>query len=182
MKLIKSSDQLLSDLRTLIAETRQDVARSVNSALVMLYWKVGQRIRQDILKEKRAGYGEEIVPTLSAQLVPEFGTGFGVRNLFRMIKFAGVFPDEEIVSTLSRQLSWSHFVEIIPLKNDVQRDFYAEMCRIEWWGVRTLRQKISGMLYERTALSKKPEELAKQELALLREEDKLRDLGSALDM
>ena len=73
MKLIKSSDQLLSDLRTLIAETRQDVARSVNSALVMLYWKVGQRIRQDILKEKRAGYGEEIVHALSAQLQIEYG-------------------------------------------------------------------------------------------------------------
>jgi hypothetical protein len=60
MKLVKSSDQLLSDLRTLIAETRQDVARSVNSALIMLYWKVGQRIRQDILKEKRAGMGKRL--------------------------------------------------------------------------------------------------------------------------
>jgi hypothetical protein len=91
-----------------------DVARSVNAALVMLYWKVGNRIRQDILREKRAGYGEEIVPTLSAQLVPDFGKGFGVRNLFRMIKFAEVFPEDKIVSTLSTQLSWSHIVEIIP--------------------------------------------------------------------
>ena len=74
MKLVKSSDQLLSDVRTLIAETRQDVARSVNSALIMLYWKVGQRIRQDILKEKRAGDGEEIVHALSAQLQIEYGT------------------------------------------------------------------------------------------------------------
>lgn len=137
MKLVKSSNQLLSDLRMLIAETRQDVARSVNSALLMLYWKVGQRIRQDILKEKRAAYGREIVVTLS------------------------------------RQLSWSHLVEIIPLKDDLQRDFYAEMCRIERWSVRTLRQKIAGMLYECTALSKKSKELAKKELAALREEDKL---------
>ena len=88
-----------------------------------------------------------------------------------MIKFAEVFSEEKIVSTLSRQLSWSHLVEIIPLKDDLQRDFYAEMCRIERWSVRTLRQKISGMLYERTALSKMPEELAKKELATLREED-----------
>jgi len=173
MKLVKSSDKLLSDLRTLIAEARQDIARSVNSALVMLYWKVGQRIRQDILKEKRAEYGQEIVPTLSAQLVPEFGTGFGVRNLFRMIKFAEVSPDEKIVSTLSTQLSWSHFVEIISLKDELQRDFYAEMCRVEQWSVRTLREKISGMLFERTALSKKPEELARKELATLRKEDRL---------
>jgi len=90
-----------------------------------------------------------------------------------MVRFAEVFPEQEIVSTVSRQLSWSHFVEIIPLEDDLHRDFYAEMCRIERWSVRTLRQKIAGMLYERTALSKKPEELAKKELATLREEDRL---------
>ncbi len=169
----KPSDTLFEDLRVLIMEARQDVARQVNSALVLLYWRVGKRIRQDILKEKRAEYGEEIVPTLSTQLVPEFGEGFSKRNLFRMIRFAEVFPDEQIVVTLSRQLGWSHFVEIIPLKDELQRDFYAEMCRIERWSVRTLRQKISGMLFERTALSRKPMALAKQELAQLREEDKL---------
>ncbi len=169
----KPSDTLFEDLRVLIIEARQDVARQVNSALVLLYWRVGKRIRQDILKEKRAGYGEEIVPTLSAQLVPELGEGFSKRNLFRMIHFAEVFPDEKIVSTLSRQLGWSHFVEIIPLNDNLKRDFYAEMCRIERWSVRTLRQEISGMLFERTALSRKPVELAKQELAQLREEDKL---------
>ena len=113
------------------------------------------------------------MPTLSAQLVPEFGEGFSKRNLFRMIRFAEVFPVEQIVATLSTQLGWSHFVEIVPLKDDLQRNFYAEMCRIERWSVRTLRQKISGMLFERTALSKKPAELAKQELIKLREEDKL---------
>jgi len=172
-KSYKPSDSLFKDLRALIIEARQDVARQVNSALVLLYWRVGIRIRQDILKEKRAEYGEEIVPTLSTQLVPEFGEGFSKRNLFRMMRFAEVFPDEKIVSTLSRQLGWSHFVEIIPLDEDLKRDFYSEMCRIERWSVRTLRQKISGMLFERTALSRKPVELAKQELAQLREEDKL---------
>ena len=169
----KPPDTLFEDLRVLIIEARQDVARQVNSALVLLYWRVGKRIHQNILKEKRAEYGEEIVPTLSTQLVPEFGEGFSKRNLFRMIRFAEVFPDEQIVVTLSRQLGWSHFVEIIPLKDELQRDFYAEMCRIERWSVRTLRQKISGILFERTALSRKPMALAKQELAQLREEDKL---------
>jgi len=169
----KPSDTLFQDLRVLIIEARQDLARQVNSALVLLYWRVGKRIHQNVLKEKRAEYGEEIVPTLSTQLVPEFGEGFSKRNLFRMIRFAEVFPDEQIVVTLSRQLGWSHFVEIIPLKDELQRDFYAEMCRIERWSVRTLRQKISGMLFERTALSREPVELAKQELAQLREEDKL---------
>jgi len=106
----KPSDILFKDLRELIIEARQNVARSVNSALVMLYWRVGQRIRQDILKEKRAGYGEEIVPTLSTQLSEEFGTGFNEKNLRRMIQFAEAFPDEQIVVTLSRQLGWTYAI------------------------------------------------------------------------
>jgi len=170
---LQISDNLFQDLRSLIIETRRGVAQQVNFALVLLYWQVGKRIRQDILKEKRAEYGEEIVSTLSTQLVSEFGTGFAEKNLRRMVQFAEAFPEEQIVVTLSRQLGWSHFVAIIPLDDDLKRDFYAEMCRVERWSVRTLRQKISGMLFERTALSKKPAELAKQELIKLREEDKL---------
>jgi len=122
---------LLSDLRHLIAEARQDVARQVNSTLVMLYWRVGTRIRQDVLEEKRAEYGGQIVSAVSTQLVEEFGTGFSEKNLRRMILFAEAFPDERIVVTLSRQLGWSHFVAIIPLNDGLKRDFYAEMCRIE---------------------------------------------------
>ena len=169
----KPSDTLFEDLRVLIIEARQDVARQVNSALVLLYWRVGKRIRQDILKEKRAEYGEQIVPTLSNQLVPEFGSSFSTRNLWHMIRFAEVFPDEKIVNALSTQLGWTHFRHIIGLDDPLKRDFYAEMCRIERWSTRTLEKKISGMLFEGTALSRKPVELAKQELAQLREEDKL---------
>lgn len=88
-----------------------------------------------------------------------------------MIHFSEVFNDMEIVATLARHLSWSHFVEIIPIKDDLKRDFYSEMCRIERWNVRTLRKKINSMLFERTAISRKPEELAKQEVSSLREED-----------
>ena len=123
--------QLLEDLRSLIREARGSVAQAVNSALVLLYWQVGHRIRTEILREKRAEYGEQIVPTLSAQLAADFGDGFSRRNLFRMIRFAEVFPNQQVVTTLSRQLSWSHFIEILPLKDDLQRDFYAEMCRVE---------------------------------------------------
>jgi predicted nuclease of restriction endonuclease-like (RecB) superfamily len=173
MKKLSSSDKLLRDLRTLITEARQEVARFVNSALVILYWKVGQRIHKDVLKERRAEYGEQVLTALSTNLVAEFGPGFNEKSLRRMVQFAEVFPEERIVATLSRQLGWSHFVEIIPLKDDLQREFYAEMCRVERWSVRLLRKKIASMLYERTALSKKPAELAKKELADLREEDKL---------
>ena len=121
---IQISDSLFQDLRCLITEARQDVARSVNSALVMLYWRVGQRIRKNILREERADYGEKIVSTLSTQLVNEFGTGFAEKNLRRMVQFAEAFPEEQIVVTLSRQLGWSHFVAIIPLDEDLKRNFY----------------------------------------------------------
>ena len=164
---------LLKDLRELIAEARQDVARQVNSALVLLYWRVGKRIRQDILKEKRAGYGEQIVSAVSRELAAEFGQGFSTRNLWHMIRFAEVFPDEGIVNALSTQLGWTHFRHIIALDDPLKRDFYAEMCRIERWSTRTLEKKIGGMLFERTALSKKPEKLIREELDTLRAEDKL---------
>jgi predicted nuclease of restriction endonuclease-like (RecB) superfamily len=164
---------LLKDLRELIAEARQDVARQVNSTLVLLYWRVGKRIRQDILKEKRAEYGEQIVSAVSRELAAEFGQGFSEKNLRHMIRFAEGFPDEEIVSALRRQLSWTHFKQIIYLDDPLKRDFYAEMCRIERWSTRTLEKKISGMLFERTALSKKPEKLIREELDTLRSEDKL---------
>jgi len=169
----KVTGALLRDLRTLIVDARQDVARQVNSALVLLYWRVGKRIRQDILKEKRAEYGEAILPTLSAKLVTEFGAGFAARNLANMVRFAEVFPNEKILHTLCAKLSWSHFRLIIYLDNDLKRDFYSEMCRLEGWSVRTLEKKIAGMLFERTALSKKPEKLIREELDKLRSDDKL---------
>ena len=164
---------LLADLRELIVQAREGVARAVDSGLVTLYWHVGRRIRQDILKERRAGYGERIVAALGRQLERDFGRGFGEKNLRRMIQFAEVFPDEAIVAALRRQLGWTHFKAIIPITDPLQRDFYAEMCRMEKWNTRTLGKKIGSMLFERTALSKKPNKLIRQELAALRAEDKL---------
>ena len=158
-----TSERLLTDLRDLILAARQDVARAIDSGLVALYWQIGQRIRQDILQEERAEYGKGIVVTLSRQLAAEFGRGFEEKNLRRMIQFAEVFPERSIVVSLVRQLSWTHFLALIPLKDNLQRDFYAEMCRVENWSVRTLRQKIQSMLFERTALSKKPDTLIRQE-------------------
>jgi predicted nuclease of restriction endonuclease-like (RecB) superfamily len=163
---------LLADLRRLIQHAREGVARAVDSSLTTLYWHVGQRIRQDILKEKRAEYGEQIVSALAAQLEREFGRGFSRRNLFNMVRFAEVFPDPRIVQPLAAQLSWTHFSLIIYLDDPLQRDFYAEMCRLERWSKRALQKKIGSMLFERTALSRKPEKLAALDLKQLREEDK----------
>ncbi|MDO8805575.1 MAG: PDDEXK nuclease domain-containing protein [Elusimicrobiota bacterium] len=170
----KESDKLLfNDIRALIEQARGGVAQAINSGLVVLYWSIGSRIRREILKGKRAGYGEEIIQVLSGKISAVYGSGFSRPNIFRMVRFAEVFPKGEIVSTLSRQLGWSHFAEIIQLKDPLKRDFYAEMCRIERWSVRTLHKKIGGMLFERTALSKKPVKLAELELRKLKEEDTL---------
>jgi predicted nuclease of restriction endonuclease-like (RecB) superfamily len=165
--------RLIADVRKLIDEARDLTARAVNSALVLLYWGIGSRIRRDILKEKRAEYGKQILGTLSQELSKHYGKGYTYDNLTRMVKLAEVYPDHEIVATLSRQLGWSHFVEILPIEDQLKRDFYAEMCRVERWSVRALRDRIGGMLFERTALSRKPEALAEQELARLRIDDRL---------
>jgi predicted nuclease of restriction endonuclease-like (RecB) superfamily len=164
---------LLAEVRELIMQARTGVARAVDAGLVLLYWEIGRRIREDILKEQRAEYGAEIVVTLSRQLEAEFGRGYAEKNLRRAIQFTEAFPDRAIVVSLSRQLGWSHFVAIIPVADALKREFYAEMCRLERWSVRTLRKKVGSMLFERTALSKKSDKLMRQELAALREEDKL---------
>ena len=165
--------KLLADIRHLIDEARQAIASTVNTKLTMLYWHIGQRIHKEILQEERAEYGQLIVVTVSRQLVKDYRNGFSEKNLRRMVQFAEVFPQEQIVVTLSRQLSWSHFTTLIPLKDDNQRNFYAEMCRIERWSVRTLRAKVDSMLFERTALSKNPESLIQAEVDTLRHEDRL---------
>ena len=113
--LAKDLTVLLADVRGLIVQSREGVARAVDAGLTTLYWHVGQRVRQDILKEKRAEYGERIVSALSSQLEREFGRGFGRRNLFRMVRFVEVFPDPKIVSALRTQLGWTHFRQIIAL-------------------------------------------------------------------
>lgn len=170
---LPADPSLLADIRQLIDAARQQTARAVNSALVGMYWHIGRRIREDVLKNERAEYGQEIVQTLSAQLTEEYGAGFTRSSLSRMMRFAEVFPDERIVAALSQQLAWSHFIEIIPLDDPLKRDFYAEMCRVERWSVRTLRHKIGHILYERTAIAKKPADLIEQDLTALRDEDRM---------
>jgi len=165
--------RLLGDLRTLIEGARERVAATVNQELTLLYWDIGRRIHTDILAQQRAEYGKQVVAALARHLTQEFGRGFTRDNLLRMVQFVEAFPDRRIVGTLSRQLGWSHFVELLPLKQPLEREFYAQMAVQERWSVRTLEARIQGMLYERTALSKNTDELVRQELALLRDEDRL---------
>ncbi len=173
LKKINTEKLLFSEISSLIEESRQYVAHTVNTTLTLLYWKIGKRINTEVLQNKRAEYGKQIVALLSRQLMDNYGKGFAEKSIRRMMQFAQVFPDEQIVASAMRQLSWSHFMELIPLKQPLQREFYAEMCRIEKWSVKILRSKIDGMLYERTAISKKPKQLIKQEIKQLRDEDTL---------
>jgi len=165
----QAPEQLIGDIRGLIEQSRQQLASAVNSALTQLYWRIGQRIRSEVLQGERAAYGEQIVSALARQLSSDYGRGFAEKNLRHMLRFVEAFPDEAIVSTLSRQLAWSHFLEIIYLSDALARDFYAQMCAQERWSVRRLRERKDTQLFERTALSKQPAALLAQELATLRQ-------------
>lgn len=173
MELNTNYTPLVNDLVSLIEEGKKQLAFAANAAMTMTYWRIGKRINEDILDNKRADYGKRIVVSVSRQLIIRYGKNYEEKNLRRMMQFAQVFDDEQIVVPMVRQLSWSHFMILIPLKNPLQRDFYAQMCLIEGWNKRVLRQKVDGMLFERTAISKKPDELIQQELQTLRETNQL---------
>ena len=170
-KEVTLQESLITDLRTLINEARNKVALIINTEITLLYWHIGKRINEEVLGNQRAEYGKQIVSTLSTQLTKEYGRGFELRNLRRMMQFAELFPDFQIVAPLARQLSWSHFIELLSIKNDLGREFYLTMAASENWSIRTLRNKIDSMLYERTAISSKPEEVIKTELANLRDNE-----------
>lgn len=166
-------ETLVVELRQMIDEAKQSIASKVNLRLTKLYWSIGRRVNKEILRKERAKYGESIVASVAKQLSLHYGKGFSEKSLRRMIQFGELFPDEEIVALLLRQLSWTHFTVLIPIKDEMKRNFYAEMCRMERWNVRTLQSKINSMLYERTALSKKPELVVEAELKALRQNDQL---------
>ncbi len=167
---------LLSDLRRLIESARQRIATVAYSTQTLLCWHLGRRLLDENLQGGRAAYGKQILVTVSRELTAGYGRGFSYAEIARMIQFSQLFPDEAIVVTLSQQLSWSHFHALLPIKDPLARDFYAEMCRIERWDVRTLRLKIGGMLFQRTALSRKPEAVISAEIAKLRDGQMSTDL------
>ena len=169
MSLVVENVGLLSDLRSLIQAARQRIASAAWSTQTLLCWHLGRRLLNENLQGSRAAYGKQILVTVSQELTAEYGRGFSYPEITRMLQFAQLFPDEAIVVTLSQQLSWSHFHALLPIKDPLARDFYAEMCRIERWDVRTLRQKIGGMLFQRTALSKRPTSVITAEISKLRD-------------
>lgn len=164
---------LFSEIRGLIEQSRQNVALAVNAEITLLYWHVGKRIKTEIIKDERAEYGKKLIAGLSEQLTLEYGKGWSKRHLHHCIRIAEIFPDIKIVNALRAQLNWTHLRLIISMDDELKRDFYIEMCKMEKWSSRQLQERIRSMLYERTAISKKPEETIKKDLELLKTEQKL---------
>lgn len=158
------NENLFNELSTLIEQSKQRIAVVANSTLTLLFWQVGKRINDEVLNNERAEYGKKIVPTLSAQLENEYGRNFNEKNIRRMMRFSQEFSDFNILPPLAAQLSWSHFIELFPLKSTEAKLYYAQKSIEEVWGKRELRNQISRKAFERKEianiqLSKFPAEL-----------------------
>ena len=169
----KESKEIYAKIVKLISSRKTALTYAVNTAMIFLYWEIGETICVDVLNQTKAEYGKKIVEEVSDRLAIDYGKGFNRTSVFRMIKFYREFPEKEKVATLSQQLTWSHFIEILPIEDDLKRDFYAAMCKCENWSVRVLRERKKSMLYERTAISVKPEETIRNEIQKLLTEDKM---------
>ncbi|MFA9187840.1 PDDEXK nuclease domain-containing protein [Flavobacterium sp. FBOR7N2.3] len=165
--------KLLNSIIGLIDQTRHVVAKTVNQELTLLYWNIGKTINDDILKNDRADYGKKLILNLSNALSNRYGSGFNKRNLHSFIKLNTIIQDITIVHTLCAQLSWSHIRNLIYIENPIKREFYIQMAVHERWSVRTLQERIDSMLFERTAISKKPELTIVNELKTLATEKKI---------
>jgi predicted nuclease of restriction endonuclease-like (RecB) superfamily len=163
------ADALYLDIRQLVERARTQVLTQVNQALVLTYWHIGRTIKQSLVTEARADYGDATMQKLADRLVLDYGPGYGRRNLFRMVQLYQCFDQLQIVTTLSTQLSWSHLVELLKVDTATKRSFYAELCAQSRWSVRTLRERMDGMLFERTAIAKQPEAVIRQELEQLKQ-------------
>jgi len=165
--------KLLNSIISLIDQTRHIVAKTVNQELTLLYWDIGKTINDDILKNDRADYGKKLILNLSDELSNRYGSGFNKRNLHSFVKLNTVFQDITIVHTVCAQLSWSHIRNLIYIENPIKREFYIQMTVHERWSVRTLQERIDSMLFERTTISKKPEQTIVNELKTLETEKKI---------
>lgn len=172
-ELEKHTPELYNDVCQIIDDTRSRLATTVNAETCLLHWNVGKRIKEDVLYNKRAEYGKEIVKNLADRLTQRYGKGWSDRKLLHCIRAAYTFTEDEIVYAVRIQLSWTHLRSLMFIDDGLKRTFYMEMACLEHWDTRTLDEKIDGMLYERTALSRKPEELIKQELAEIQETNSL---------
>jgi predicted nuclease of restriction endonuclease-like (RecB) superfamily len=171
---ISDGQHLFEDISTLITSAQQTALRQLSKMNVLLYWHIGKKVNEVILKEKRAEYGASVISDVANKLQAMHGRGFGRRILERCVQFAKIYPQEEVVNALSSHLKWTNIVTLLSIDDPLKRDFYAEMCRIERWSTRLLNNRIDSMLFERTALAKKPEDIIRSEIEILRETGELK--------
>ena len=169
----KEEGILFQDVCEIIDGARKHVATYVNTEVCFTNWYVGKRIKEDVLLNKRAEYGKQVLRRLSVKLNQKYGNGWGYEKLKHCVRSAYLFSKEEIGYAVSTQLTWSHLRELMVIKDPLARQFYVEMARIEHWDTRTLADKIDKQLYERTAISRKPEELIKKELEQVKQSNEL---------
>lgn len=155
---------LFTDVCSIIDQTRNRIATYVNTEVCLTNWYVGKRIKEDVLYNQRAEYGKQIIKNLSKRLTTHYGSGWSEKTLRHCLRAAETFSEDDIVSATQRQLSWTHIKSLIYIKDPLERQFYAQMCSMEHWDTRTLDEKIDQQLYQRTAISRKPEEVIRQEL------------------
>jgi len=173
MKEIEISNAVFGKIANLIEQARKKVAVTINKEMILLYWNIGKTIKEEIIKSERAEYGKKIVNALSSQLTQRYGKGFSSQNLWFMVKLYDTYP---ILYALRREfkgLSWTHIRTLLFVNDELKRKFYATLCLKEHWSTRTLDERISSMLYERTALSKLPEKTIVMQLKELKEKDKM---------
>jgi predicted nuclease of restriction endonuclease-like (RecB) superfamily len=167
--LIQPSDLLFQEVRQLIDTAKHRAAVAINAEITLLYWQVGNRIHTEILQGQRAEYGKQIIVSLSERLTQAYGKGWGEKQLRHCLRLVETFPDEKIVYTLCRELSWSHLRLFVYIDDPIKRDFYMEMTKLERWSVRQLQERLNSMLFERTALSRKPDDTIRHDLEQLRQ-------------
>lgn len=170
MELQIYSENIFKGIRDIIENARNKVAVFVNTETTYLYWQIGNYINRQLIVENKAEYGDKILATLSQDLTSHFGRGYTYSALTRMCKVARIFHSETIVATLSQQLSWSHFIELSGIENEIKRDFFIQICVSERWSVRELRKNVESMLFERTAIAAKPKQTISEALLQLKQE------------
>ena len=170
---IEKRAELFQEIKSLILEARSKVVLTVNAELSSLYWQIGRRINAELLNNKRADYGKQIIASLAQKLTLEYGKGWSENQLRHCLRTAEIFPDEKILSAVRRELSWTHIKTLIYIDEPLKREFYTQIAKNENWSSRQLQERINSQLFERTAISKKPDKTIQDELALLKKDKKV---------
>lgn len=152
------SDHLYNGVTEIIDTARKSVAVYVNAHTSMTFWNVGRYIINDMEYQTYSAYGQKILATLSQRLTEHYGKGYTYSALTRMMKVARVYDDKEMFAMLSQTLTWSHFIELVTIKDDTKRLFYQQMGIAEHWSVTKLREKQDEMAYERSLIAAKPDD------------------------